>query len=62
MKKAGVPETVIWDGCFDLKEYGSTLLTEKGFTITESGNFVRRNETPFVREFSEAPSEMTMTM
>ena len=62
LEKAGVPETVIWDSCFDLKDYGAALMTEKGFTITESGSFVRRNETPFVREFSEAPPEMTMTM
>ncbi len=62
LEKAGVPEAVIQGGCFDLKEYGSALLTGRGFTIAENGSCIRRNENTFVREFSEASPEMTMTM
>ena len=42
--------------------YGNTFTPREVRVITESGSFVRRNETPFVREFSEAPPELTMTM
>lgn len=62
LEKAGVPDAVIREGYFDLKEYGAALLAKNGFTLTASGNSIRRNENPFIREFSEAPSGMTMTM
>ena len=62
LKKAGVPEAAIREGCFDLKRYGAAVLTEKGFTIMENGNSICRNERPFELEYPDASPGMTMTM
>lgn len=62
LKKAGVMEAVIQEGCFDLKRYGAAVLTEKGFTIMENGNGIFRNEKPFELEYLDASPGMAMTM
>lgn len=64
LERAGVFPSAIMEGYFDLEKCGSLLVTEQGYTITGDGCCIRRNEKPFLREFSEespAPA-MTMTM
>lgn len=62
LTKCGVQKEALESGAFDPKTLAHYYLLEDGFISTRDGSYICRNEKPFLREFSEAPPEMNMTM